>query len=280
MLSANLIAAAREYDVPFLNPSFAEYAHLFPATRGDLWCRYPAKPLSNDISGWRRELLYRSVYLSSRTLSHLRLTRFPFHVIRLSGQRHCDLAGEEFARKAQSRRPLLVSGWGFTSKMLLAKHANAVRDHFQIDTQHQENILGLINGIRRTADLVIGIHVRHGDYATFRGGRYMYSVQQYIDVMNRLVSKFYDRSVAFLVCSNTQLDARDFQGLNVHFGTGHLLEDMYSFAETDLLVGPPSTFTGWAAFMGQVPIRYLESVDDPFDDLPTSIAVGRLRATA
>ena len=272
MLSANLIAAAREYDVPFYNPSFAQYAHHFPATRGDLWCRYPRQTIPNqadhDVPLWQRKLLYHCVYLSSRTLSHLRLTRFPFHVIRLSGGRSCDLASDSFARKARSRRPLLVSGWGFTSKPLLAKHGDAIRDHFRIDVGHQENIRQLMHQARKNADFVIGIHIRQGDYATFRGGRYLYSVEQYVAAMKRLKAKFVGRSVAFVVCGNGQLKTSDFQGLNVHFGSGHLIEDMYSFAETDFLVGPPSTFTGWAAFMGQVPIRYLENVEDPFDGLP------------
>ena len=40
------------------------------------------------------------------------------------------------------------------------------------------------------------------------------------------------------------------------------MDDLYSLAQVDLLVGPPSTFTGWASFYGSVPIYWLESQDD------------------
>ena len=38
LLSAHLIAAAREYGVTLVNPSFAEYAQYFPSTASD-WPR-------------------------------------------------------------------------------------------------------------------------------------------------------------------------------------------------------------------------------------------------
>jgi hypothetical protein len=52
-----------------------------------------------------------------------------------------------------------------------------------------------------------------------------------------------------------------FAGLNVTFGTGDLIEDMYAFASCDYLIGAPSTFTMWASFYGKVPLNVIRSPD-------------------
>lgn len=47
ILSAHLMAAAREYGVGLSNLAFAEYAHLFQGTASDLWCRFPCRAISS-----------------------------------------------------------------------------------------------------------------------------------------------------------------------------------------------------------------------------------------
>ena len=279
LLQAHLLAAAREYGVTLVNPAFAEYAHLFRATENDLWCRFPRSenPRRRPPSGRRRRWVYGAVYLSARLLSHLRMTRFPLPVIRLRGGETCDLAGREFARCVRTGRPVLVSGWLFRSEPLLRKHADAVREHFQLVDRHRRAVDQAIGTIRRQADIVIGVHVRQGDYATWQGGRYFFSVEQYAAAMRAAEAQLPGRQVAFLVCGDAQLHSEHFAGLNVHFGPGHPVEDMYAFAETDLLIGPPSTFTAWAAFYGKVPRIEMQSGPQP---LEVASALARAAARA
>lgn len=282
MLAANLIAAAIEYDVQLFNPSFAEYARYFRSTEKDLFCRFPAIDQAIDASveaaeigdlvdarpdpsRRSRALLYHPTYLFGRLLSHLRLTRFPFHVIRLGHSGYCDLTSETFERKAKSRRPLFASGWYFDAGPLLTKHADTIRTHFRLISDHENNVAALMNDIRSAADYVVGMHIRHGDYKTFLDGKYYYSITQYVDAMKRIEALYPDRKVTFLVCGNTDLQRSDFGELNVRFGTGHIVEDMYSFAQCDRIIGPPSTYTGWAAFYGGVPLQFMHTADQAFD---------------
>jgi hypothetical protein len=39
-------------------------------------------------------------------------------------------------------------------------------------------------------------------------------------------------------------------------GPGHFIEDLYALASCDYIIGPPSTFSQWASFYGNVP-RYM-----------------------
>ena len=134
-----------------------------------------------------------------------------------------------------------------------------------IAAEHRRHVDALIHDVRRQANLVVGIHIRQGDYREWNGGKYFYSIAEYATMMRRVQSDLAGRDVTFVVCGNTKLDRADFTGLNVRFGTGHLIEDMYALAETDLLIGPPSTFSGWASLWGNVPLQVLYTSDQEID---------------
>lgn len=265
-LYAHMIAAAREYGVRLANPCFAEYAHLFPATAHDLWCRYPEQPITaGPPSPGIRKLAAKSVYLAARSLAAAGLTRKPFHVLRIEGDQTCDLEGDRFAALALSDRHLLTLGWLFRSERLFRRHADAIRDHFRIAPEDGDLVDRKIETIRAESDLVVGVHIRHGDYATFMNGRHFYTVAQYADMMRRIAGQLAGKRVSFLVCSNVSINQGDFGDLRVHMGPGHIVQDMYAMAKADLLVGPPSTYTGWASFYGNVPLVKMQSADQPID---------------
>ena len=266
---AHFIAAARAYGVPLANPCFAEYADFFPATAHDLWCRYPRPSVdSRPPSAGRRKMLAKGIYLTARLLSMAGLTRYPFQVLRIKGEQIYDLGSDEFANASRDDRHLLAMGWLFRSESLLRQHADAVRSHFQIAQPHRDRVDRLIASIRRGADVIVGVHIRHGDYATFMNGRYFYSVQQYAAAMQSIAQQLPGKRIAFLVCSNVKVERSDFGDLQVHFGPGHIIEDMYAMAEADLLVGPPSTYTGWASFYGNVPLLEMRT-DEPIKVIAT-----------
>lgn len=279
LLASHLMAAAREYGVPFVNPAFAEYAKYFPATANDLLCRYPALDPSKQAeppSDRLRKFTYTSIYLSGKAVWMLQRVGFPGPVIRLGKNEICDLESDDFRRRAQSFLGVYVSGWLFRCPQLLTKHSQAIREHFEIQPIHRQRVTGLMQQVRRDVDYVVGIHIRHGDYAKFENGKYFFSIPRYVAVMNQVRQQLGDR-VAFLVCGNTPLNRSDFGDLNVHFGTGHLIEDMYAFAETDLLLGPPSTYTGWASFYGDTPLQFIDYPEQSFD-IPALMSLGRKAA--
>lgn len=265
-LYGHLIAAAEEYGVELANPSFVEYAHLFPATASNLWCRYPNFSTGNIAPPtWQRYAFAKAIQFGTKALSVTGLRNYPFRVIRIRGEQSCDLAAEEFASAARGKRHVLVSGWLFRSDSLFQKHASVVRRHFTLPKANQSSVDRLIGRLRNEADIVVGIHIRHGDYATFMDGRYFYSLEQYASMMRRIIDQLPNQRVKFLVCSNADCVPGVFDGLDVTQGTGHITEDMYALAETDMMFGPPSTYTGWASFYGERPVTFMETADQSFD---------------
>lgn len=260
-LYAHLMAAAIEYDVTLCFPHMREYAQYFPSLREDNWCRYPTKhkaalmdpeivPSSSRREQFVRWLICKQVYLTARTLSHLRCTSVPAHVIRIVDGQLCDLNTNEIRLKAQSARPLLVAGWGFRSDDLVDKHAQRIREHFQILPAHQRQVDSTIAPLRRPGTKIVGVHIRHGDYQTWKGGAYFFPVKDYASHMRLIAQRNPQTRTRFLVCGNGKLSKDDFPDLDVSFSTGQLIEDMYVLAETDLIIGPPSSYSSWSSFYG------------------------------
>lgn len=270
-LYSHLIAAAREHNVLLSNVCFAEYAEFFTGTCGDLWCRYPKQPGTRAPRRITRNITAKVVSRSVRLLAKINrlLGRFGIvpslaKVVQLQGtSQHVDLNSAGIREELQHFRYWFAQGWLFRSERLFEKHQAAIREHFRLIPPHAEVVNREIARLRQESDVVVGIHVRAGDYATWDNGKYYYSPEDYANVMRGIANQVPDRRVTFLVCSNSHLNHADFSGLNVHFGPGHLVQDMYLLAETDLIVGPPSTYSGWASFYRNVPLAVLETSTTP-----------------
>lgn len=112
--------------------------------------------------------------------------------------------------------------------------------------------------------ILIGVHVRRGDYALWRGGRYCFDDSVYVRSMRSLSGELTANDSRFLVTcivfSNESLDLNNFKcgECEVRISKGNPLEDHYLMSKCDYLFGPPSTFTRWAAYMGRKPLAYIE----------------------
>ena len=262
-LASHLIAAAQEYGIGFAHPTFAEYANYFQGTAHDLWCRFPQRAKSGrSVPVWQRRLAENATRRMENTLWYIGMRKFPCQLSRLKDGTHCDLLGQEFQDLVSQGRPLLINGWDYRSNRLLHKHGDAIRAHFQPIERHQQQVDLLIAEIRRNADLVVGIHMRHGDFKTYNGGRYYYPVEAYRAAMFHVIERFPDRQISFLVCTDGTYVPDDFHGLRAHPGTGHLIEDLYALANTDFMIASPgSTFSAWASFYGKTPLVKMDTVD-------------------
>lgn len=69
-----------------------------------------------------------------------------------------------------------------------------------------------------------------------------------------------NQKVRFLLCSNEKILTKPFEkeNLDICFSTNHFLEDMYSLAACDYILGVPSSYSMWASFYGKTPLRILD----------------------
>lgn len=103
---------------------------------------------------------------------------------------------------------------------------------------------------------IVGIHLRKGDYKDYYDGFYYYEDEEYADFMRQMV-KLLGEDTYFFIASNEKIDKDHFK--EFHMMDSHntkAAEDMYCLSKCDYIMGPFSTFSGWASFYGQVPYYY------------------------
>ena len=259
LLFANFIAWAIEHNLTVLNPAFDEYAEFFVGTAGDFLCCYPPPYFTAAGNNFVRTKYYNFIkYLSNKKiLKTQEITRKePF-----SWLKYHDIEQIKHSSIVCFQGWLFRDGWFVEDLPKLHKYADQIRAYLAPLEQYRINVDRLILNLKNNSDLVVGIHIRQGDYAQHQKGRYFYTTEQYLEVMNSVVRLFEGKKIKFLICSNIPQNQNLFDNFNCGFGSGHLIEDMYALAECDYVVGPPSSYTMWASFYGDKPLYMIRNVN-------------------
>lgn len=264
IVAAHLIGAAREAGWHLWNPSFVEYARYFVGPSAAL-LRYDE--MSDHVGRARsqvlRSLIYplaRMGYASGRRLQDLSGGRMVMS--QSTEKRRIDLA-ELLEALPESCRLLLLKGFTFRHDPWCLRQAPFIRQFFMPLPQYREAGERAIAGLRARARHVIGVHIRHGDYRNWRGGRYFYEIDCYLALMDR-IRELLGGDVAFLICSDERQDRDVFSSFLHAWGTGRFIEDLHALSHCDYVVGPPSSFSLWAAFHGEARLCH---VTDPTGNL-------------
>ncbi len=267
----HFIANAAEHKGKISNLSFDEYAKHFETTSKDVLCRYPAV---NSI--WRSDKLRSFLLLINRvTLKLLRRIKFlhsPLHSVvvaempefQFGDDRYFELSNPAYLQILQKKPIVFLFGRFFRDFKNFEKHQDLIRAFFKPVAAVQAMINAAVNKARQNADVIVGVHIRRGDYAEFVGGKFFYSYEDYCRKMKELEQQMPGKRVHFLICSNEKIDAKAFDNVNYTLGPGHLVGDMYSLAECDLIMGPPSTYSLWASFYGRKPLCQIRDLRQSF----------------
>jgi hypothetical protein len=252
--SSYVMSLAAKLGGRVLNPSFMDFAGEFTGTREDFLGRWPART-SMFRARWIAKVAGSVMNFALRIANRLRLTFPGVKILGLHEGRTADyrLDNDAFLDSLRAARLVFIGGW-LELKHVRFEQPDAIRAHFTPVERHRAAVTDLISRTRATCDVLIGVHIRQGDYAGFLGGRYFFPTEAYVRAMKNAAALFPGRRVGFLICSNTPQSISDPELPRIARGTGNAIEDMYSLAECDYLIGPPSTYSLWASFFGKVPL--------------------------
>ncbi|WP_375495781.1 alpha-1,2-fucosyltransferase [uncultured Nostoc sp.] len=259
LLFANFIAFAIENNVTVINPAFDEYADFFISTSQDFLCCYPPTPFS--ITG--NQFLRKYYYNINRYLAESRR----FNTINIKRNEPFNWSNSNITKDIKLGSINFFQGWVFRDGWFvddisnLKKHQEKIRAYFQPLDKYQLNVAKLISNIRSRTDIIIGVHIRHGDYQQHQNGKYFYLIEEYLKVMESAQTLFPNQKVTFLICSNQKQNEDCLQHLSYINGNNHIIEDMYSLAECDYIIGPPSSYSMWASFYGERPLYMIRDVN-------------------
>ena len=242
---ANLIAFGREHGIPVVNPGWDDRRALFPAFGDDPWCAWPAGSGPRGL-GWMGPRVARVPDLVRRA--------WPACHVQIGERGVLDLADEDDPRVIRMKKHFTVcSGLYFLAGGAMQRQRQELREVFRPAPDVQARVDAAIRQARAAGDVLVGVHIRQGDYRTFIGGALFYASTVYALRMRELAERLAGRTPCFLVCSDEPQPDALFGGLPTVRGPGDAAGDLYALAACDYVFGPPSTFTQWASYYGGVP---------------------------
>ena len=132
-----------------------------------------------------------------------------------------------------------------------------IKEYFDIISHHTTKIHEPMEHLN-DCDVIVGVAIRHGDYKTWQNGKYYLSTETYQKWMEKVDSFFAPRKIGFFIASDEEQDLSIFEKHNFFFRLGHPLENLYSLSKCNFLLSVPSSFAGWAHFIGETPILNID----------------------
>ena len=210
---AHLIANAAENKIKVSNLSFDEYAQYFQTTEQDIFCRYPSakSPIkSNRIRTFL--LLVNRILLKLLRKLNIRISAFHGIVVAdmpeysFEENRYFQLNDPSFQKLVNQKPLTFLFGRFFRDYLNFEKHQNIIRQFFRPTARIQANVENFMGNARKGTDLIVGVHVRRGDYAQFVGGKYFYSQEDYCTILQLMQVNLPVKKMRFIICSNERIN--------------------------------------------------------------------------
>jgi len=258
---ATFIGFAERTGVRIVNPSFDEYAHMFEGTSRDPFCRYPPQRSIVPRGQLARRALFVGAYYAARAIVRLGLHSRVARVISLEWPQRRFL-DQSFLDEIRGSWLVFIQGWRLVlpgpgpsdlwgPPGWIAPHTDVIRRHLRLKEEYVRRVDALLEKARQGCDRLIGVHIRQGDFLTDKNqGRYYYTTAQYVEKLRALSDLYRPERVGFFVCSDEPQPAELFADLACTFGGEDPVVDLHSLARCDAIIGPPSSFSLWAALIG------------------------------
>lgn len=253
---AHLIAFARDhglkiYDLSFSRKGFSEH---FAYSRNQPIIRYP------DLIRlpFNASMLQSFVWKLYRYLQKYKILNFSI----ISGGTfdQCDLEN-------LNSRIVEFEGVDFVYKAGIEKHCDFIRSHLRFNESINTETSHFIDSLRKKNQLVVGIHVRRGDFKEFDGGRHYFEWCDYAAYAKELKKLLANKKVGFVICTDSakQYSKMHFGSLETQLSSFDSAGDMAVLSKCDYIISPGrSTFSGWSSFIGEVPLLCMSSANLDF----------------
>jgi hypothetical protein len=164
---------------------------------------------------------------------------------------------------------VFAKGWHFRAFDLTRKHRDYfIRKYSLLPKYYRENELyKKLKDLDRNRHIVVGVHVRRGDYKVWEEGKYYFSdavYRKYMESLSSQLTKNPQKRILFIIFSDEQINIAEDESVIPSKNAWYV--DQMLMSMCDYLIGPPSTFTMWASYTGHVKL-YLIKDDSGAVDL-------------
>jgi len=170
------------------------------------------------------------------------------------------LSNKATVKKLRSREISIIAGWGVRGWPLVRKHRQKIRSRMRPRDSYLSTARSYVSKRRKDYDILIGVLIRQGDYRSWNEGDYFFESKQYEKILSSYADEYPNEKVGFLIASDEEQSTDIFQNDQYNFASGeavgpnHYLENFAELSLCDIVLTPPSTFSTFAAFLGDVPL--------------------------
>ncbi|MEK7609645.1 MAG: alpha-1,2-fucosyltransferase [Patescibacteria group bacterium] len=164
-----------------------------------------------------------------------------------------------------SNDDIYLDGWLFRNPIGLEKFRKEIKKTFIPRKDVRITVESTIGKIRSDYNKIVGLHIRQGDYMTWRNGDYFIEQKRVREIIDEFISNFnIDKNkTCFLIASDGPIDKEIFFDLNIFISKNNAVTDLYLLSCTDAIIGSNSTFGAFASYYGNVPLIVMQK--DPMD---------------
>lgn len=177
--------------------------------------------------------------------------------VHFSENNQLEIKGELKNHKQSKCKLYFIDGWEHNlDKSYVEEYKDEIVKMFSVKDEIKDKISSILDGYN---GVTIGVHVRRGDYKQWRDGRYYYDDDIYGKIMLQLKNQFNQIAVKcrFLVCSNEVFEWSHPELNILQIPETDGVTDLYALSRCNYIFGPPSTYSQWASFVGNVPMSFI-----------------------
>jgi len=154
---------------------------------------------------------------------------------------------------------IIITDWLFRYYSGVKNNEEYVRSHLSFKNSFYKNPDKIVRFLKSKYPFftLVGIHIRRGDYIKWLNGKYHFDLNIYYANMKSLSLQI--GNCVFVICSNEDIRLENNDNLTIEYISGSAIEDICVLSKCDYILGPPSTFSGWASFIGKTPIYFLQN---------------------
>jgi hypothetical protein len=155
---------------------------------------------------------------------------------------------------------IYLDGWLFRNPAGLEKYRDKIREYLEPRPDIGKAVQSRVEQLRSEYNTLVGVHIRQGDYATWRGGAYLIPQTRVREIIDEyLISTGTNPAhTCFVITSDGRVDTTLFEGLHTWVSKENAIHDLFLLSATDCVIGSNSTFGAWAAYYGNIPFTVMQ----------------------
>ena len=177
---------------------------------------------------------------------------------------------ETYKKYLLQKKNVVVEGWGFRVIDLTTKYHDHFIERYTLKESHWHQHPAVMQYLELRAanpkKLFVAVHIRRGDYRTWMDGKYYFSDETYLaymDQMEKIATTASGTTPYLLIFSDVKIELP--RNKNYLLEQNDWYIDQYLMSKCDYIIGPPSTFSMWASYIGKTRYYHFTSQSDKFD---------------